>query len=222
MSNMFTNKSRVYSLDGNIGSGKSTIIDALKKKKIPGFVFVHEPLDEWDKIRDENNIPILQLFYSDKKKYSFPFQMMAYISRLAILVDCIEKHPDDIIITERSLDTDRHVFAKMLYDDGCIEDVCMEIYLKWFDAFIKKISIKGVIFIKATSEKCLERIAHRARDGEDLILKEYLDSCNGYYDKMIDNYKDMPILHIDGNIDYDSDGIILENRLREIIDFCTK
>ena len=34
-----------------------------------------------------------------------------------------------IIITERSLYTDKHVFAKMLHDQGKIEDVCYQIYL---------------------------------------------------------------------------------------------
>ena len=40
---------------------------------------------------------------------------------------------DTIIITERSLHTDRMVFAKMLYESGLIEDVNYQIYLKWFD-----------------------------------------------------------------------------------------
>ena len=43
--------------------------------------------------------------------------MMAYISRLAQLKKIIKEHPWSIIITERSIFTDRNVFAKMLYDN---------------------------------------------------------------------------------------------------------
>ena len=47
--------------------------------------------------------------------------MMAYVSRQALLMEAMENYPDSIIITERCIDTDRNVFAKMLFDDGLIE-----------------------------------------------------------------------------------------------------
>ena len=50
--------------------------------------------------------------------------------------DAIAKNPHCIFITERCLYTDKHVFAKMLYDDGKIESVNYAIYNKWFDTFI--------------------------------------------------------------------------------------
>lgn len=37
----------IISLDGNIGSGKSTIIEALKALNIENFIFVPEPTEEW-------------------------------------------------------------------------------------------------------------------------------------------------------------------------------
>ena len=57
---------------------------------------------------------------------------MAYISRLAILKKAVDENPGAIIVTERSLYTDRYVFAKMLYDSGNIEEVDYLIYMKWF------------------------------------------------------------------------------------------
>jgi len=110
--------SQIISIEGNIGSGKSTILNSLKEyfKSNQKIVFLQEPVAEWNEIRDKNNITILSKFYENQKKYSFAFQMMAYISRLSLLKDTIAKYPDSIIITERCLNTDRHVFAKMLYD----------------------------------------------------------------------------------------------------------
>ena len=45
---------------------------------------------------------------------------MAYISRLTLIRQALRENYD-IIFTERSIYTDRNVFAKMLYDSGKIE-----------------------------------------------------------------------------------------------------
>jgi deoxyadenosine/deoxycytidine kinase len=118
--------SQIITIEGNIGSGKSTLLEHLKQKYNANnnnegnneIIFLREPVDEWENIKDENGTTILQKFYADQKAYSFSFQMMAYISRLALLKEAVEKNPNAIIITERSLVTDKMIFAKMLYDSG--------------------------------------------------------------------------------------------------------
>ena len=126
-------KPLIISIEGNIGSGKSTFIKKLEEhwnsssqldeKKI---FFLSEPVDEWLSIKDENDEHILSKFYNNQEKYSFTFQMMAYISRLNKLKNAIEMlklQKNSVIITERSLMTDKHVFAKMLYDEKKIEKI---------------------------------------------------------------------------------------------------
>ena len=117
--------SYIISVDGNIGSGKSTLVNHLRKKYEDSKMvcFLDEPVDDWKKIVDEDGVDILSKFYGDTKKYAFSFQMMAYISRIAILREKIRENPEKIIISERSVFTDRNVFAKMLYDDKMIEKV---------------------------------------------------------------------------------------------------
>ena len=44
-----------------------------------------------------------------------------------------------VIITERCIETDRNVFAKMLYDDKKIKEIDYKIYLRCYKSFIKKI-----------------------------------------------------------------------------------
>jgi thymidylate kinase len=53
--------SQIISIEGNIGSGKSTILNSLKEhfNNNPKIVFLQEPVAEWDKIRDKNNIPYI-------------------------------------------------------------------------------------------------------------------------------------------------------------------
>ena len=73
----------IISIEGNIGSGKTTLLQNLKNKykNNPQVIFLKEPVDEWNNIKDSNGTTILEKFYLDQEKYSFAFQMMAYISR---------------------------------------------------------------------------------------------------------------------------------------------
>jgi len=197
--------SRIISIEGNIGSGKSTLVKDLQKHfinkdiKNDKVVFLQEPVDIWNTIRDEEG-SVIEHFYKDQEKYSFPFQMMAYISRLALLRDTIKKYPNSIIITERSLYTDKYVFAKMLYDNKKINEISYQIYLKWFDEFIKDLPKHEFIYIKTSPEKCEQRIKKRDRTGENIEL-DYLYNCNSYHDRMLSSHECYAELVLDGNID---------------------
>ena len=194
----------IFSIEGNIGSGKSTLVKELKKS-VPNIldkkvVYVQEPVNEWSKIKDKKGETILEKFYANQHKYAFSFQMMAYISRLALLRNIVRENPDAIIITERSVFTDREVFAKMLYDEGKIEEVDYQIYLKWFDEFIEEIPISGLIYVTTTPEKSKERVDLRARAGESIPLS-YLQRCHDYHEKWIKNIKKQVCL-FNGNVDF--------------------
>lgn len=143
---------QIITIEGNIGSGKSTLLAHLKEKykHNSNIIFLREPVDEWECIKDKEGVTMLEKFYSDQKTYSFSFQMMAYISRLNLLKDAIKTNPDSIIITERSLITDKMVFAKMLYDAGNIEEVNYQIYSKWFDCFACEYPIKKIIYVNSS------------------------------------------------------------------------
>ena len=202
----------VICVEGNIGSGKSTLLKYLTSNLhlSEPVVFLQEPVDEWQKIMSEEGETMLQKFYKNKARYAFSFQMMAYISRLALLKKSVEENPDAIIITERSLYTDRFVFAKMLYDTKNIELAEYSIYLKWFDTFASDFPISKIIYVKTDPPTCLHRIVTRSRNGENIIAIDYLNKCNKYHNAMIDNLspfedsrKDLNnVLIIDGNEDF--------------------
>jgi len=195
---------QIISIEGNIGSGKSTLLANLQKhfKNNHNVIFLKEPVDEWSEIKDENGITILEKFYADQEKYSFSFQIMAYISRLKILKNVIKNCRDEAstvlcdqpnteksiyyIITERSLFTDKMVFAKMLYESGKIELINYHIYLNWFNTFVDDYKVNKVIYVKATPDVCYERIKKRHRDGENNISLEYLTTCHRYHENMLD------------------------------------
>ena len=195
---------QIITIEGNIGSGKSTLLENIctKFESNPNIVFLKEPVGEWETVRDSEGTTMLQKFYADQKKYSFPFQMMAYITRLVSMRQSIEDNPQaTIFFTERSLYTDKHVFAKMLYDMGNIEDVNYQIYTQWFDAFAKDYPIDKVIYVKTDPEICYERIHIRSRTGEGDIPQEYLEQCHNYHEAMIQtHFQNIETLTISGNI----------------------
>lgn len=189
-------------VDGNIGSGKSELVKNLNKNKTmfnKNVVFLQEPVDEWATIKDNKGTTILELYYSDQKRWSFSFQMMAYISRLALLQKAVNENPDSIIIMERSMYTDKDVFAKMLFDQNKIHECDMEIYLRWFDNFASVYKPSCIIYVNTMPEICNQRIKLRGRKGENISM-EFLIDCDKYHKHMITFQQPDTVITIDGNV----------------------
>ena len=210
----------ILSIEGNIGSGKSTIINYLKTNysKNENIIFLPEPVEEWEKIKDDEGNTILTKFYNDQKKYSFAFQMMAYISRLNILRKTIEKNPGKIIISERSLYTDKYVFAQMLYDDQKMESVEYQIYNNWFHSFSDLAPLHKVIYLKTDPNVSFQRIHERNRTGESSIPYDYIQNCHVYHDKMYDLITCSKKI-IDCTSDFKENTDYFEKITKEILDF---
>jgi deoxyadenosine/deoxycytidine kinase len=216
---------KIVSIEGNIGSGKSTLLENLRKyyNNNTRVIFLREPVDDWEKIKDSQGNTMLKKFYSDQEKYSFAFQMMAYISRLKILRDTIKVVSQDInqqyiIITERSLYTDKHVFAKMLHDQGNIEDVCYQIYLNWFEEFASDFPINYSVYVKTDPTNCYERIHKRSREGEEVIPLAYLQDCHNYHEEFLNENTGIKSkkLVLDGNVNIYENEKVLDKWIEQI------
>lgn len=206
---------KIVSIEGNIGSGKSTLVDRLQKYFAGSerVCFLQEPVDIWNTIQDKEGNTMITKFYSDTKKYSFAFQMMAYISRLSMLREAIKKDYN-VIVVERSMFTDKMVFAKMLYDDGKIEEVEYQIYNKWFDEFIQDLPPIDIVYVKTSPSVALERVEKRAREGESIPLA-YLENCHNYHENWLkeesQTYRNKIV--IQGDTDIEKDPAVLNNWL---------
>lgn len=200
----------LISIEGNIGSGKSTLLNFLKNIDNQ-FIFVDEPVSEWTSITDSNGNNALQLFYENQKENSFWFQIMAYITRLRNLLNVLENHSDKIIICERSIYTDKYVFAQMLYDMGYIKDIEWQTYLYWFDTFKNKTNLDLIIYVNTNPEECFNRINIRNRNEEkDKIPLEYLQECHKKHIDWIKN-SETKIITIDGHQSIDTIKGIIKN-----------
>jgi deoxycitidine kinase/deoxyguanosine kinase len=177
---------RIFSIEGNIGAGKTTLLAEIERLSNSEIHVIREPVDIWMSVTDENGEGILQKFYKDPKKYAFAFQVLAFNTRLDLLKNAIREHPEcATFICERSLHADSNIFAKMLFDDGMIDDISYKIYQKIYESGISEFPLDGVIYLNVPPETCAERIVKRNRTGEDKISLEYLNSCHTYHENWL-------------------------------------
>jgi deoxyadenosine/deoxycytidine kinase len=195
----------LISIEGNIGSGKSTVIEYLKSLSNSNIEFVDEPVNEWLNVKDKDGFNALDCFYKNKEKNAFCFQVLAYITRLKKLIEKLQKYKDNkdvLIITERSIDTDKNVFAKMLYEDGYLTSIEWETYNYWFSSFEEISQVDIILYIKTNPDKCLERINKRHRVEESNIDINYLNKCHSYHENWINDdnmVNKSKIIKIDGH-----------------------
>jgi len=189
VSEISSNRSRprIVSVEGNIGGGKSTLIETLQEKYIHDrrFHFLLEPVDQWENIKDKKGKNMLQKYYENPTKYAFAFQIMAFQTRLQLLKDTLDYIDDEVttIVMERSLDADFHIFAKMLSEEGLMEDVEFEIYKGMSAEALKEYGVDGIIWLDTDYEECYERVQKRSREGEEngKISLKYLAKCHEYH-----------------------------------------
>jgi deoxyadenosine/deoxycytidine kinase len=194
-------KPLILSLEGNIGAGKSTLLNELQMYYANNneIVFMREPVELWENIQDKEGNNMLAKFYSDPVKYSFSFQIMAYTTRLHMLKKTLRENPScKILICERSLEADKHIFAKMLHDDGLIEDVNYQIYQAYFSEYEEMFQLNGLVYVRAEPDICYQRVCKRNRNGEGSIQLDYLQKCHHYHEKWLEN-ADIHILLLDVN-----------------------
>lgn len=189
----------LITLDGNIGAGKSTLLKALEEH-IPSISVIQEPVGDWLTMTNGDGESLLALFYKDKKRWSYTFQNCALLTRLLdtkAILDNWKPTPGKlpVVVTERSVLTDRHVFAEMLHNQGIIDELEWNLYMRWFNAFAKDLPVKGIIHVTTSATTSKERIAIRDRKGEGDIQLEYLEALDVAHQRWVES-SHLPTLQI--------------------------
>jgi deoxyguanosine kinase len=224
-------KVRRVSLEGIIGAGKSVFLGCLRERLARNretvLVIVDEPVSDWCKTKDSDGKSVLEHFYDDTRRYSFLFQVNALMTRYSattcaddvVKSDFLDSrcahapelpraeptppaHPY-VILSERTINTDREVFARMLHDDGYLNSIEHEVYCNTYDTLTARrpdaAKTDGTIYIHTTPTEALTRIKKRNRPGEDVGF-EYLCKCQAAHDDWLASV-DHPVLIVDGAID---------------------
>ena len=212
---------RIISLEGNIGAGKTTFLKNLEEclQTNTEWVFLKEPVHIWEQICDKDGKTILSKFYENPEKYAFAFQVMAFTTRYQELKKLINENPQcKGVICERSLEADKHIFAKMLHKDGCMDDVSYTIYERYFSMYEGNFDLDGIIYLHAEPEVCFHRIAKRSRTGESNIELDYLRNCCDFHNQWLLNTK-TPVLKIDVNENIENNNTMIQIWLEKALSF---
>jgi len=172
---------KILCITGNIGVGKSTLINDILKKSNKKIIKIDEPVEKWTSTILENGENILVNFYKDKK-YAFLFQMNALISRIELIKNTLEQNPNEtLFIMERSPDDDRFIFAQECFEYDYISQDEIYLFDYWRKVFFEYKNLITTIVLDVEPQICMDRIKIRNRKGEEEIKFSYINNLDKRY-----------------------------------------
>lgn len=207
--------------EGNIGAGKSTFLEILRKY-FPKLVLTLEPCDEWQNVDGFN---LLQAFYQDPTAWALIFQIYASMTRLR-KQEQEGKFSNRIQFMERSWWTDRNCFAQMLRTSEKITALQWKIYEQMWDWYMRNSDLPiAFIYLRVEPETCLERLKIRSRSEEVGITLDYLQALHNCHESLLISktadihIKNIPVLVLDGSLNFKDDEQVQQDFVRQILDF---
>ena len=171
----------IITIDGNIGSGKSSILNYLHKTlKNPVDL---EPVDSWQVYL--NNI------YNNKSNL-FNFQVRIWLDRCWIQHNTENKN----IFVERSPYFIKNCFIELAKKNNLITDVdyntLLDLHKKTDPLWLDNI----YIYLKSKPDMCLTRIKKINRQSENNITLEYLNDLHDLHEENVEKLKKINKVYI--------------------------
>ena len=172
-------KGYFLAIAGNIGVGKTELTDRLSRDL--GWYAYYEPVIQ---------NPYLDAFYADMRRWAFHLQIYFLSERFKAQVTIGESV--GAFIQDRTIYEDREIFARTLHEQGDMTRVDFENYTALFDCmvgFLRRPDL--ILYLKASPETLMERIARRGRESEKSITLEYLSRLGRAYDEWMERAADL-------------------------------
>jgi len=191
---------KIYALEGNIGSGKTTIMKIIGNH-FKDVEFIEEPVKQWQNLGGMN---LLDSFYSDPKRWGFSFEFFSMLTKIEALLKAAESDKP-IIIIERSIFSNR-VFMDLSKELGKLDTMEYCMLINTYNFYLAHVypQISGVIYLDTPVDECIKRITRRNRGEECTIEKSYLEAIKNKMDEMC-NSSTMIVIRIDGMYDCNRD-----------------
>lgn len=175
-------------IEGNIGVGKSSVVEKLRAL-LPHATVVPEPAAEWE------DRGLLHQMYKDPQKHANSFQQSALVGIVAAQAHV----PTSIMITERSIYSNKHVFSKLHLDPKERLN-----YDYTYDKLTEMLPCRQVFFVLLTAppDVLLNRIRQRGRASEQNIDINYLQNVEEAHSDWLDG-ETRPVVKIDGTLSPD-------------------
>ena len=187
---------RSIAIAGNIGSGKSTLVDFLTRTY--GVSPLYEP-------NEEN--PYLTDFYKDMKRWAFRSQLYFLSSKFRIHQQ-LDRMPD-VAVLDRTIFEDAEIFATALRDMRKIDARDWETYWGFYQAILDAIKPPDLlIYLRCSMRTLRRRINERGRAMEKGVPLAYLKRLGRLYEAWIGSYKMSEVLILETDkLDYINDLI---------------
>lgn len=180
-------------VEGPIGVGKTTLSKAIAEEY--SFQLLKE-------IVEEN--PFLQKFYDDIEAWSFQTEMFFLCNRYKQLSDIKE----EIQQNEVPVVADYHIFKNLIFAKRTLEASEYRKYEEIFRILTSDMTMPSVVvYLHASQETLMKRIALRGRQFEQNMDPKYLQQLATDYDYFMDIFEkenpEIPVLRYNGDeLDY--------------------
>ena len=167
---------------GNMGSGKSSLVDFLcKYYKLKPF---YEP--------NEMN-PYLEDFYEDMRRWAFHSQLFFLSNKFRIHQELAED--PGTVVQDRTIYEDAEIFAKHLYLRGLIEKRDYATYQDLYRTILRSLNPPDLmIYLHCPLRTIRRRIRSRGRLMEQEIPSEYIKRLQSLYKEWFNRYDLSPTL----------------------------
>lgn len=192
------------SVIGVIGSGKTTLTEALQRALIGRFGRCEA---FWEPV--ENN-PILPLYYEIPNKYAFPMQIYMLNRRLEqqrMAQDCALAGIH--AVQDSSLFGDS-CFVEMLKKEGIMSEEECDVYSRLFTNMSRDVMYPSlVVYLDCEPHVALDRIAKRGRECEKGIPESYLRALKDELDVFVKDFETYSYVYrLNANINMDDSQIL--------------
>lgn len=177
---------KVYFVEGNIGTGKSTFLKMIESLNNPKYQVIYEPVDVWTNFKDSSGKNILQYFYEDPKRFAYTFQNTAFVSRVEKLNEI--DYTKDAVFIERSIWSDKNVFAKNCFESGMMSEIEYMLYTKWFKWLEANLQLKSnyeFVYLRCSPETSYQRMKNRNRSEETGVSLQYLTQIHEKHEEWL-------------------------------------
>ena len=161
----------IVCIDGNIASGKTTVLHEIEKR---GYKVFYEPF--------EDN-PWLPLYYKDPKKYALNTQLWFLSERFRQYKNA-DFSTRDIVFIERSMYTDRFIFVELIKRQGNMTSLEVDTYKHHFEIYKNPLPDVSIV-LNIPPKVCKQRMDERGRGMESSVPLDYLEELGSVY---ADNY----------------------------------
>ncbi len=170
MSPEMSKEGLVVVFDGNIGSGKTSLIDALSAR-LPHATPFLEPVDDWS--------AYLGRAYADPERHTFAMNLRALLS---VSKWGARFPPDRIALCERSTLSCNQIFCKMHVAKGLVHPLDAALLDEVNDSVGWKPDL--IFYLRTDPATCESRMRARGRTCERDVSRAYIDALHNAYEDL--------------------------------------